>query len=165
MIEAVAIAAVILLLAAIAIGYWWYKKNRPIHSFVGVDFGAGSIQPKRIRNLFGPFRVKKGDGTKVLFPVPQGFAHPRMDGRGTLFFGDLETGQLLKLTRNGNLFEAVHGIFMEKAFADGRVQQIVASTKASGLTLKHVLIGVAIVGVLVCIVIYQFAQSGGLAGV
>lgn len=165
MIEAITIAAFVLLVAAVAIGYWWYRKNRPNHSFVGVDFGAGSVQPKRIRNLFGPFRVKKSDGTKVMFPVPQGFSHPRMDGKGTLFFGDLETGQLLKITRGGNLFEAVHGIFMEKAFADGRVQQIVASTKASGITLKHLLIGLAIVGGLVCIVIYQFAKSGGLSGV
>lgn len=145
-----------------AAGAWWYRRNRPLHTFIGLDFGANSAQPKRIGRLYGPFKVKRNDKTVVNFPVPQGFAVSRQDGRGTMFFGDLATGQLLRPTRDVSGFEAVSGIFIEKAFADGRVQQIVASTKGTGLTLQHILIGLAVVAGLVCIVIYQFAKAGGL---
>ncbi len=143
----------------LALAYWWYRRNKPIHTFVGIDFGAGSVQPRRIKNLYGPFKFKRNDGTRVNFPVPQGFSIPRQDGRGTMFLGDINTGQLLVPKREGNLFDAVHGIFMELAFADGRVSQIVASTKGTGITLQHILIGLAIVAGLVMIVIYQFATG------
>jgi hypothetical protein len=160
-----ALVAVSLTITAVIMGgaYWWYRRTRPIHTFIGIDFGADSIQPRRIKNLFGPFRVKRNDGQLVYFPVPQGYANHRQDGKGTVFFGDLATGQLLKPRRDGELFEAVHGIFMEKAFADGRVEQIVASTKGHGITLQHILIAVGVVAALVIIVIYQFAKSGGIA--
>lgn len=148
----------------VAVGYWWYRKNRPNHTFIGIDFGANSVQPRRIKNLFGPFRVKRNDGQKVNFPVPQGYAISRQDGKGTIFLGDLQTGQLLKPTRNGELFEAVHGIFMEKAFSDGRVQQIVSSTKGGiGLKLEHIAVMVGITFMAVLVAIYMYARGGGIA--
>lgn len=149
--------------ALIGGAYWWHRRTRPIHTFIGVDFGAQSVQPRRIKNLFGPFKVKRNDGQRVNFPVPQGYAHHRQDGKGTVFFGDLATGQLLKVTREGALFEAAHGIFLEAAFADGRVQEVVASTKSSGLTLMHILIALGVGFALVIVIVYQFATGGGLA--
>lgn len=155
------ITASLLTVLLLAIGYWWYKKNKPRHTFVGVDFGANSIQPRNIRNLFGPFRVKRSDGQKVQFPVPQGYHTPRQDGKGTLFFGDLETGQLFKLRRDGiNVVQDfVHGIFVEKALADGRVASIVAATKGGGIKLEHILVAVGIVAVLVVFNIYQYLNG------
>lgn len=155
----------LLITATVAgIGYWWYRRNKPIHSFIGIDFGTGSAQPKRIKNLYGPFKVKRNDGQRVNFPVPQGFQQHRQDGKGTIFFGDLNTGQLLRPKREGNLFEAVHGIFMEHAFSDGRVQAIVAATKGSGgLKLEHVAILVGITLLAVIVSIYMYARNGGVA--
>lgn len=151
----------------LAVGYWWYKKNKPIHSFIGVDFGANSVQPRRIKNLFGPFKVKRNDGQKVHFPIPAGFHIPRQDGKGNLFFGDLATGQLFKPRKEGDniLLDFAHGIFLEKALSDGRVGLIVSSTKGnSGIKLEHLAIlgGVTLFAVIVAI--YMYARGGGLPG-
>lgn len=158
------VLAVIITATLAAIGYWWYRKNKPIHTFIGVDFGANSVQPRRIKNLFGPFKFKRNDKTVVNFPVPQGFAVSRQDGRGTMFLGDLNTGQLFALRRNVDgepVMDFAHGIFLEKALSDGRVQKIVESTKGiGGITLQHLMIGLAIIGVLVIVNIYQFASGG-----
>lgn len=160
----IVILAVSLLITAtlVILGYWWYKKNKPQHTFVGLDFGAQSVQPRKIRNLFGPFKVKRNDGQKVIFPVPQGYAVPRQDGKGTLFFGDLATGQLMKPVRNGDQMDMdfAHGIFVEKALSDGRVQLVVSSTKpATGITLQHIAIGILIIVVLLGFNIYQYAHG------
>lgn len=158
----IAVISLIATAALMGLGYWWYRKNQPIHNFIGVDFGAASAQPRRIKNLFGPFKFKRADKTIVNFPVPQGYSVPRMDGKGTMFFGDLNTGQLFKPTRTaeGVVLDFAHGIFLEKALSDGRVQKIVESTKGlSGITLMHVMIGLVIIGVLTIANIIQFAQG------
>lgn len=150
----------------LAIGYWWYRKNKPVNTFIGVDFGANSIQPRRIKNLFGPFRVKRNDGQRVNFPVPAGYHVPRQDGKGNLFFGDLATGQLFKPVKQGDniLLDFAHGIFLEKALSDGRVGLIVSSTKgASGIKLEHVAILVVITLLAVIVSIYMYARMGGIA--
>lgn len=164
----IVVLIVTLLITALllAIGYWWYRKNKPMNTFIGVDFGANSIQPRRIKNLFGPFRVKRNDGQKVNFPVPAGYHIPRQDGKGNLFFGDLATGQLFKPTKEGDnvRLDFVHGIFMEKAFSDGRVQQIVsAMRKDNGIKLEHVAILVGITLLAVILAIYMYARNGGVA--
>jgi len=147
----------------LAVGWWWKKRNEPKHIFMARDLEAGSVQPKRIRNIYGPFKVKINKKT-VHFPIPTGFGQQRMDGKGLIFEGDINTGQLIKPDASGRTYDFAHGIFLEKALADGRVQQIAASAKGgSGITLQHVLIAVAIVGVLVIVVIYQFAKAGGVA--
>lgn len=149
----------------LAIGYWWYRKNKPVHTFIGVDFGANSIQPRRIKNLYGPFKVKRNDGQRVNFPVPAGYHVPRQDGKGNLFFGDLATGQLFKPIKEGEnvRLDFVHGIFMEKAFSDGRVQQIVsAMKKEGGIKLEHVAILVGITLLAVIVAIYMYARMGGI---
>lgn len=148
-------------------GYWWYKRNKPKNTFIGVDFGAGSAQPRNIRNLFGPFKVKLKDGRRVSFPVPQGYGIARQDGKGTLFFGDINTGQLFKPRREGNgvVMDFVHGIFNELALADGRVEQVVRHTRGgTGLTLQHIAMLVGICIILLIVVIYQYARAGGVAG-
>lgn len=148
----------------LALGYWWYRKNKPIHSFIGVDFGAQSVQPRRIKNLFGPFRFKRNDKTIVRFPVPQGYAIPRQDGKGTLFFGDLSTGQLFKPIRdeaNRIKLQFAHGIFNEYALADGRVENVVRATKGEqGITLMHLLMGIGVIVILLIFNIYQFSRAG-----
>lgn len=170
----IVVLIVTLLITALllAIGYWWYRKNKPVHSFIGVDFGANSIQPRRIKNLFGPFKVKRNDGQKVQFPVPAGYHMPRQDGKGNLFFGDLSTGQLFKPHREpdkdgkpGNIvLDFAHGIFLEKALSDGRVGLIVSSTKGSGgIKLEHVAILVGITLLAVIVSIYMYARMGGVA--
>lgn len=161
------IATVFIVGLLAVIGYWWYKKNKPIHTFIGMDFGANSVQPRRIKNLYGPFKVKRNDGQKVNFPVPAGYHIPRQDGKGTIFFGDLATGQLFNARRDASgkvSMDFVHGIFMEKAFSDGRVQQIVAAMrKDGGIKLEHVAILVGITLLAVCAVIYMYARAGGIA--
>lgn len=155
------IIASLLTIFLLALGYWWYRKNKPRHTFIGVDFGASSIQPRNIRNLFGPFRVKRNDGQRVQFPIPQGYQHPRQDGKGTIFFGDLATGQLFNLRKKGDniIQEFAHGIFNELALADGRVASIVAATKAGGLKLEHIMMAVGVVAVLVIFNIYQYLNG------
>lgn len=158
---AVVVTASLLTITIGAAGYWWYRKNKPRHTFIGVDFGTGSIQPRNIRNLFGPFRVKRNDGQKVMFPVPQGYHHPRQDAKGTIFFGDLNTGQLFTMKKQGEhvVQEFAHGIFNELALADGRVSSIVAATKASGIKMEHILMAVGVVAVLVVFNIYQYLNG------
>lgn len=163
----VLIVSLLLTATILGAGYWWYRRNLPKNTFVGIDFGADSVQPKNIKNLFGPFRVKRRDGTKVQFPVPAGFGIRRQDGKGTLFFGDLNTGQLFKPRREGDhlVVDFAHGIFNELALADGRVESIVRNTRGgAGITLQHIaaLIGVCII--LLIVVIYQYARAGGIAG-
>lgn len=163
----VLIVSLLLTACILGAGFWWYKKNKPKHTFVGVDFGADTIQPKNIKNLFGPFRVKRRDGTKVQFPVPQGYASHRQDGKGTLFFGDLNTGQLFKPRRIGSdvVMDFVHGIFVELALADGRIKQIAAAQQGdTGLTLKHIMMGIGIIIALLIVVVYQYAKSAGQLG-
>jgi hypothetical protein len=158
----IAVLSLIATSIVLGIGYWWYKRNQPVHNFIGVDFGANSAQPRRIKNLFGPFKFKRSDKTVVNFPVPQGYSVPRMDGKGTMFFGDLNTGQLFKPMRtdDGVVLDFAHGIFLEKALSDGRVQKIVESTKGlNGITLTHIMIALVVIGVLVVGNIIQFAQG------
>lgn len=150
----------VLLIGALA--YWWYKRNKPMHSFIGVDFGANSVQPKRIKNLFGPFKFKRNDKSVVTFPVPQGYAVPRQDGRGTVFFGDLSTGQLFLPKRDGESvkLDFAHGIFNELALSDGRVAQIVQHTKGgAGIKMEHLLIGLVVIFGLLVFNVYQFATG------
>lgn len=154
------------LMAALIIGvaWWWKKRNEPKHIFLARDLEVGSVMPKRIKNIFGPFKVKV-NGKVVHFPVPTGFGQQRMDGKGLIFEGDINTGQLIKPDSTGRTYDFAHGIFLEKALADGRVQQIAESAKGgTGITLQHILIAVAIVGALVVVVIYQYAKAGGVAG-
>lgn len=160
------IVSLLLTALILALGYWWYKKNKPVNTFIGIDFGANSVQPRRIKNLFGPFRVKRNDGQKVNFPVPAGYHVPRQDGKGNIFFGDLSTGQLFKPIREGaNLvLDFAHGIFNEKALSDGRVGLIVSSTKGnSGIKLEHVAILAGITLLAVIVSIYMYARNGGVA--
>jgi hypothetical protein len=165
------------------LAYWWYKKNLPIHNFIGWDFGANSAQPRRIKRLFGSFRFVRSDKSVVRFPVPEGYATPRQDGKGTMFFGDLNTGQLFKITRSRRIekvsesgdptlqaeaaqwemprLDFAHGIFSEKALSDGRVQAVVQGTrKDKGVKLEHILIVCCIIMGLIGIVIYQFSRAG-----
>lgn len=149
----------------VALGIWWKKRNEPKHVFIARDLETGSAQPRRIKNIFGPFKVKINKKV-VHFPVPHGFGAARMDGKGYIFEGDINTGQLLKPDMSGRTYDFAHGIFLEKALADGRVQQIAASAKGgTGITLQHILIAVGIVGALVIVVIYQYARAGGVAGI
>jgi hypothetical protein len=145
--------------ALLAVGVWWKKRNEPKHVFLARDLEVGSVQPKRIKNIYGPFKVKINK--KVIhFPVPTGFGQQRMDGKGLIFEGDINTGQLIKPDAEGRSYDFAHGIFLEKALSDGRVQQITASSKGiGGVTLQHVLIAVGVVGILVVVVIYQFARA------
>lgn len=148
----------------LAAGWWWKKRNEPKHVFLARDLEVGSVQPKKIRNIYGPFKVKINKKV-VHFPVPTGFGQQRMDGKGLIFEGDINTGQLIKPDSTGRTYDFAHGIFLEAALADGRVQQIAASAKGgTGITLQHILIAVGIVGALVVVVIYQFARGGGIAG-
>lgn len=153
------------LVAAFIIGvaYWWKKRHEPKHIFLARDLEVGSVQPKRIKNIFGPFKVKINKKV-VHFPVPTGFGQQRMDGKGLIFEGDINTGQLIKPDSSGHSYDFAHGIFLEKALADGRVQQIAASTKGStGFKLEHVgmLVGVCII--LLIVVVYLYSQAGGIA--
>lgn len=160
------VLVVSLLITALLLGvaWWWKKRNEPKHVFIARDLETGSAQPKRIKNIFGPFKVKINKQL-IHFPVPHGFGAQRMDGKGLIFEGDIRTGQLIKPNSDGRSYDFAHGIFLEKALADGRVQQIAASAKGgTGITLQHILIAISIVGILVVVVIYQFARNGGIAG-
>lgn len=149
--------------ALLGVGYWWKRRNEPKHVFIARDLEANSAQPRRIKNIFGPFKVKI-NGKIIHFPVPHGFGAARMDGKGFIFEGDVRTGQLLKPDVTGRTYDFAHGIFLEKALADGRVDQIAASAKGGpGLTLKHVMIVLGIIVGLLVVVIYQYARSGGIA--
>jgi hypothetical protein len=160
----IAYAMLSLIGAAIIMGlaYWWYRKNKPMHTFIGVDLGAQSALPKRIKNLYGPFKVKRNDKTVVHFPVPQGYSIPRQDGRGTIFFGDLGTGQLFRPTRSGDTLDMdfANGLFVEKALSDGRVQLIASSTRGkAGFKLEHLAIMVGICMIMLVIIVYQYASG------
>ncbi len=143
--------------------YAAWRQLRPKHVFVARDFNLGSVQPYRLKTLSGSFKVKRRDGKQVNFPIVPGYAQPRIDGKGVFVEGDLNTGQLIRPTMNPGVFEGSHGIYNAAALADGRVDLLVRSTKGSGLTLKHVMIALAVVGGLVCVVIYQFAKGHGSA--
>lgn len=142
--------------------YVAWRQVRPRHVFIARDLNLGTAQPYRLKTLTGQFKMKRRDGKQVIFPIPEGFAQPRIDGKGIMVEGDLNTGQLLKPAKMGK-FLASHGVFLSAALGDGRIDTLVRSTKGSGLTLKHVMIGLAIVGGLVIIVIYQFAKGHGSA--
>lgn len=159
----VLIVSLLITALLIAVGVWWKKRNEPKHVFLARDLEVGSVQPKRIKNIYGPFKVKINK--KVIhFPAPGGFGQQRMDGKGIIFEGDINTGQLIKPDAEGRTYDFAHGIFLEKALSDGRVQLITSSSKGvGGITLQHILIAVAIVGVLVVVVIYQFAKGHGAA--
>lgn len=162
------ILALSLLLSApiIGVGYWWYKKNRPIHTLNLWDFGTGTVQPRRIRNIHGPFHVKIGKGQKMLIPVPEGYSCPRQDGKGIMFHADQSTGQLFKPMRGNDVgvnFNFASGLYTELALADGRERKAAEATNGGqGITLMHILVALGVVAALVCIVIYQFAKSGGI---
>jgi hypothetical protein len=143
----------------LALAYWWYRKNKPIHTFIGVDFGTGTVQPRRIKNLFGPFKFKRNDGQKVMFPVPQGFEMPRQDAKGTVFFGDMNTGLLFKPINDLGQIQAVHGIYNELALANGRIKQIVSNTQGVGVKLEHILMAIGVVVLLLIFNIYQYAKG------
>lgn len=156
--------SLLLTAAILGVAYWWKRRNEPKHVFLARDLEVGSVQPKKIKNIYGPFKVKINKKV-VHFPVPTGFGQQRMDGKGLIFEGDINTGQLIKPDSSGRTYDFAHGIFLEKALADGRVQQIAASAKGgTGITLQHILMAVAVVGALVVVVIYQYARSGGIAG-
>lgn len=160
------ILIVSLLITALLLGvaYWWKKRNEPKHVFIARDLETGSAQPRRIKNIFGPFKVKINKKV-VHFPVPHGFGAARMDGKGFIFEGDVNTGQLLKPDASGRTYDFAHGIFLENALADGRVNQIAASAKGgTGLTLQHIMIVLGIIVALLVVVIYQYAKAGGVAG-
>lgn len=147
-------------------GVWWYRKNRPLHSLLLWDFGTGSVQPRKVRNIRGPFHVKLPNKSKVEIPVPEGYASPRQDGRGLIFNADMNTGQLFKPWRGNDEavnFSFASGAYNELALADGREKRAAEATNGgAGVTLQHILIAVGVVAGLVCIVIYQFAKAGGI---
>lgn len=153
------------LAAALLVGLavWWKKRNEPKHIFLARDLEVGSVMPKRIKNIYGPFKVKVN--RKVIhFPVPAGFGQQRMDGKGLIFEGDINTGQLIRPDSTGHTYDFAHGIFVEKALADGRVLQIASHTKGnSGFKLEHVGILVGVCIILLIVVIYQYARFGGVA--
>src|SRR5687768_5555272 len=100
------IIVVSLLLTALILGvaFWWKKRNEPKHVFIARDLETGSAQPKRIKNIFGPFRVRINKQV-IHFPVPHGFGAARMDGKGFIFEGDIRTGQLLKPDTTGRSYD------------------------------------------------------------
>lgn len=148
----------------VGLGFWWKRHNEPKHVFLARDLEVGSVQPRKIKNIYGPFKVKINKKV-VLFPAPAGFGQQRMDGKGLIFEGDINTGQLIRPKPDGKTYDFANGIFVELALADGRVAQIAASAKGgSGITLQHILIAVGIVGALVVVVIYQYARAGGVTG-
>lgn len=156
--------AIVAVAGMCAIAYLLWRQIRPRHLFLARDTQFGTIQPYKLQpsQLQGTFTVKRRDGKRVSFPMVRDFAQHRLDGKGVVIEGDLNTGQLIRPVKSG-AFEGSHGIFNAAALADGRVDLLVRSTKASGITLQHILIGLAIVGGLVCIVIYQFAKGAGNA--
>lgn len=160
---AIAIVSTTAVVALMFVGWFTHRHFRPRHIFNAWDFSVPSIQPHVLRTMTGTIKVPGPNGKKVPFQPQAGFAVPRRDGKGFVFNGDLATGKLFKPGLDSEKpMEGIHPIFAEYALADGRVEAIVRSTTGGGITLKHILIGLCIVGGLVIIVIYQFAKNGGM---
>lgn len=156
----IAIVSTALVIVTCIVWYLLWRQTRPRHIFLAYDFATSTVQPFVRRTLTGTIKVPGPEGKKVPFAPVQGMEMHRRDGKGLVLMGDLATGRLFR-PNLPNATEGIHPIFHELALADGRVQQIAAAARGDGLTLKHVLIGLAIVGGLVVVVIYQFAKAGG----
>jgi len=156
-----AIIASCLTVLTLVVWYLLWRQTRPRHIFNAWDFASGTVQPYVRRTLTGTIKVPGPDGKKVPFTPQAGMELHRRDGKGIVLNGDLNTGRLFRPTLSGTM-EGIHPIFHEYALADGRVESVVRATTAGGITLKHILIGLCIVGGLVIVVIYQFAKNGGM---
>lgn len=157
------IITVTAILLLFGVGLWiMVQRGRPKHTFIAWDPGMRSAQPYKRKTQKGRIRVKGADGKLVMFPMQPEFVLNRQDGKGTVVWGDMSTGRLMRPQQDGT-WVAMDGIFSEAALADGRVESLARATRGTGLTLQHIMWGLAIVGGLVCIVIYQFAKatSGG----
>lgn len=150
-------AAFVLLVGAGA--YWYVHSQRPRHLFYAIDFGQETIQPYIRKTLKGNLSIPGPQGKKVQFPVDTNWSLNRQDGKGSVMFGDVATGQLVKPTPDGKWL-SMDGIFLEAALVDGRVESLARSTNAGMLELKHILYAVLGVGALIILVVYQFAKGG-----
>ncbi len=117
--------------------FWFGSSHAPhFYSWVfpsedGILTGTGCAEPKRIRDLFGIFKKRKGiieEGQKRIYRIP--LWNGKLYNKGKVLFAGDSAGQVLPLTYEGLYYAMKSGYLASQAILEKKIDNYRKSWKA-----------------------------------